>query len=322
MERRFLFLLFAVFVISCVADDFQCNNGYAGNLINDYTNIGNATIPEFTISSELPRVLLEDDNEVEDAARIYNGDRTDDEQFPYSVFMQCWGPTSINYCGGSILSEDIIMTAAHCLVGKWYCLIGYGSNYIKEMIKVEATHFFIHPLYNKSLLLHDIALIGLTCENKIQFNDTKRVGHVTLPKKCDSYDNKTAVVAGFGETQKGANMVSNWLRFVEIKVLSFVECFKTWTALMTPTKICATGINNKTEKSTCRGDSGSALVQIEGKKFLQIGLVSFGSANCGTKYAVFTKISAYLDFISYTIKEFHRIIKRETVAEFYNNVSP
>lgn len=175
-----------------------------------YADVGDAEIPEgVTMPMRLPRVHLDDDNAI-DSTRIYNGDRADDEQFPYNCQLECFGPKAVGYCGCSILSENYLLTAAHCVFNKWFCNVGYGSNYVKEMKSVEARHFFIHPLFNETLILHDVAVIGLTCNNSIQFSD--KVKPVKLPKGCDSFVNKTAFVAGFGETQRG-KFISYFVKF-------------------------------------------------------------------------------------------------------------
>lgn len=166
----------------------------------------NVQIPDdFAVPMNLPRVSYREDELASDDTRIYYGDRAHDEQLPFHCSLQCFGADSItSYCSCSILATNYVLTAAHCVAHKWWCTVGYGSNYVKDMRRVTARHFYPHPYYNETLLLHDIALIGLTCGSTIEFSD--KVKPVVLPRDCDSFVNATGFVAGFGETQKGKNL--------------------------------------------------------------------------------------------------------------------
>ena len=66
------------------------------------------------------------------------------------------------------------------------------------------------------------------------------------------------------------------------------------------TQFCA-GIKGK---DSCRGDSGGALmIKTSSGKFLQVGVVSFGSIRCGNGFpAVYTKVSAYATWIKQTLE--------------------
>ena len=50
-------------------------------------------------------------------ARIYGGSGADPHSYPYQVGMLVQRPSGIFWCGGSIISEDFVLTAAHCLYG-------------------------------------------------------------------------------------------------------------------------------------------------------------------------------------------------------------
>ncbi len=59
-------------------------------------------------------------------------------------------------------------------------------------------------------------------------------------------------------------------------------------------------------KDSCQGDSGGPLVYRTnvGEPFYQIGITSFGTKECGTGTpAVYTRVSAYLDWIETHLKK-------------------
>lgn len=66
--------------------------------------------------------------------------------------------------------------------------------------------------------------------------------------------------------------------------------------MMPPVKECIWGVAGR-NKTTCRGDSGGAMVIEDNGEFLQIGITSFGHKNCSVKPAVFTRVASYLNFI-------------------------
>ena len=67
-------------------------------------------------------------------------------------------------------------------------------------------------------------------------------------------------------------------------------------------QICAGGVAGE---DTCTGDSGGPLVKKgpTGPPYQQVGIVSFGLANCGTNApAVYTNVVEYRDWILRTIR--------------------
>ena len=87
-------------------------------------------------------------------------------------------------CGGSIISKNVILTAAHCVWGATDILIQMGhSNINSEEIVVKMVEsMLIHPEYDHETerrTIHDIALLRV--EGEINFDKT--VQPIALAKK-------------------------------------------------------------------------------------------------------------------------------------------
>merc|ERR1711926_69156 len=103
--------------------------------------------------------------------RIVGGFEAEPNQWPWQVALfvdNAW------FCGGSLISENYVLTAAHCVDGASYYDIMAGAHNVRESSepnRVEITSFngWYHPQWDPNTLSNDIALIELP--SPITFND-------------------------------------------------------------------------------------------------------------------------------------------------------
>lgn len=97
------------------------------------------------------------------------------------------------------MSENWILTAAHCTYGVYYVRVGVGSNNIKGLTYHNSSYIITHPSYNQTTIQNDIALIKI-CKGLIFNEYVKAIRLPDLGYKCLDFINRPCTVSGFGLT--------------------------------------------------------------------------------------------------------------------------
>lgn len=149
--------------------------------------------------------------------------------------------------------------AAHCLDGfnRVTVIIGALNRIHGPMAwetDVTGSHNFIsHPLYNSTSLSHDIALLRIP-NARISLLDHANVGLVDLPLPTDVFVDligRNSTVSGYGVTSDGQNrQPSDVLRFITLKIISNVECVRTFGSFITAENLC---VDTSHGRSPCVG---------------------------------------------------------------------
>uniref|UniRef100_A0A1B0AAJ1 Peptidase S1 domain-containing protein n=1 Tax=Glossina pallidipes TaxID=7398 RepID=A0A1B0AAJ1_GLOPL len=201
------------------------------------------------------------------AGRIVNGVETTIENRPYQVSIQ-WERGN-HFCGGSIISEDIVVTAAHCVAFKdpSELQVRLGSTYNNEggiVVGVKATKY--HEKFDGDILWYDIAIVKLDKPVK----QSSVIRYIEMAKKVPK-TGTPAVVSGWGTKCFSVCPLSPVLMEVEVTFLEREDCAsKTYLYgdQIKETMVCGYA----KEKDSCQGDSGGPFVA-EGKL---VGVVSWG----------------------------------------------
>lgn len=208
------------------------------------------------------------------------------------------------FCSGTLIADDVVLTAAHCLnVGNrkvrtmppsgLMIYIGIspveaynaGTLTFGDFLAVSETK--IHPNYNSTKLLNDIALVRLA----------QPVTDVTplpaLPASLgfgESDVGATINFAGYGQDENGEYGV----RLQVDHVLGSLGC--TVNGCPTPGDP-DTQISYTNEIGPCFGDSGGPAFIFRNNAPYVGGITSYGDANC-TVYGVSTRVDAYEAWIN------------------------
>merc|ERR1712193_230478 len=165
---------------------------------------------------------LENPNGIED--RIVGGHEAAHHEWPWQVALfidDAW------FCGGSIISDEWVLTAAHCADDASYFDIMAGAHNVRassEPHRVEITSYngFTHPDWNPNTLSNNLALVKLP--SPIAFNDYIKPS--CLPASGDAAaEGDLVTVTGWGKPSDNAGGISPVLRMVsDLPVITNVEC--------------------------------------------------------------------------------------------------
>ncbi|XP_006835578.1 PREDICTED: granzyme B-like [Chrysochloris asiatica] len=228
-----------------------------------------------------------------ETGKIIGGQEVKPHSRPYMAYIQ-YSKQHKEICGGFLIKEDFVLTAAHCF--GCFMNVTLGAHNINQ---TEKTQQFIpvrrairHPAYNDTILLNDIMLLQL--EKKARL--TKTVSILRLPKENSQVmPGKTCRVAGWGKRSLN-DRPSPTLYEVNLTVQKDQMCESRYPKYYNNTSEICVGDPKKTA-SSFQGDSGGPLVCDN----VAQGIVSYGNDN-GTPPRVFTKISHFLKWIKKTIK--------------------
>ncbi|KAH0808034.1 hypothetical protein GEV33_014756 [Tenebrio molitor] len=223
--------------------------------------------------------------------RIVGGQTARGGQFPFVAAIYITTSTGTYFCGGSLINNQWILTAAQCVDGGITFRILLGSNTLEgtdaNRVTLATATSVLHPSYDPETLENDIALIKLRLP--IEFN--QYIGAISLPSSfTPDYTSVTAL--GWGQIDDYNTGLSNELTWVSVATISNDECQLTYGAQITYNMMCAAGNYNE---GICNGDMGGALIQTVGGTAVHVGVASFRSHNgCET-----TDPSGYVRTIPY-----------------------
>lgn len=213
---------------------------------------------------------------------ITSGEGVHISQVPYQVAIYKNGNFS---CGGSILNQEWILTAAHCVEEPFTYAIKVGISRLDEVgTSFNVGQKVVHPNYNKVTMDNDIALIKI---NGI-INYNTNVQPAKFPNSIENlYDEgRMAIVSGWGRVDPLNAQPSNQLNKVEVPIISnsLASSQLDKVDLGHPSitsNMIATGAVSNDRKGTCYGDSGGPLVTRDQFGVIkQIGIVSWGARGC------------------------------------------
>ncbi|KAM4629337.1 granzyme B(G,H) [Polymixia lowei] len=219
---------------------------------------------------------------------IYGGHEAAPHSRPYMVLLELLRPTKTTFCDGFLLSEDFVMTAAHCQANSYNALLGIHDFAKDDKQNISVAIAFKHEDYNitNGIIKNDIMLLKL--RNKAQFNE--RVRPIGLPGQGDQILPKHCLVSGWGNSNKATRRMTSRLMEVNVTLIDSELCAEDHL-------YCSKG-----KTGPASGDSGGPLVCEDG---LAYGVVSFTfephPPHAGPLIHGFTMIPKYNDWIARTI---------------------
>uniref|UniRef100_A0A336LDC8 CSON008952 protein n=1 Tax=Culicoides sonorensis TaxID=179676 RepID=A0A336LDC8_CULSO len=224
------------------------------------------------------------------------------------------------YCGGTIIRNNIILTAGHCVdnrdIDRLFVYAGTYNVY-------DTSRLFRHSV--EQMLSHANFRVG---DNGVQaFND---IGLIKLSKPLVMSDkikaiswanvsfNVNSTLFGFGYTDDSYMSPAEFLRSTNVTLIPDAKCNKMLERTITKSikenyELCA-------ESCACNGDSGSPLIQIVDNEPKIVGITSWLADDlygCRTPPAVFLKVADFNDWLLEKLKdlELDNVITEKTFNE-------
>ncbi|XP_037809802.1 brachyurin-like [Lucilia sericata] len=232
------------------------------------------------------------------SAFIVDGTQAALGQFPWHVLLRRDAQDEL-LGAGSIIANKWVLTAAHCVYGRSFVHLEFGTvNLYFDGLIMNSTKFYIYPQYNHRYLTDDIALIELPEELTFDQN-INAIELVSSIYVSNDFVNEIGIVTGFGWPSNQANNFSEWLLWGNVEVISNEDCAREFDEnIIENTAMCTIGYAGS-DITPCKGDSGGALVwENQYGKLVQIGVASFAKVNrCSEFPAAYARVTSFLVYI-------------------------
>lgn len=230
--------------------------------------------------------------------RVIGGIDAKDLAHPHQVSLQRGLFVSSHFCGGSIISKDFVVTAAHCVdnrnASEITILAGTSSlsNLGDYGVYRDSAEIYKHPIYNYSVMEADIALIRLA--SPLTFSPA------ILPirlAETDAHEPDQVVLTGWGYVNLTTWKIPDRLQELTLPTLDWVVCAEimvenraTWK--ITESNVCT--LHDQLNRGACNGDSGGPISR-DGQEL--VGVVSWGFPCAIGKPDAYARISSFREWI-------------------------
>ena len=210
-------------------------------------------------------------------------------------------------CGGTLISNNFVLTAAHCITTHEPADIQLTAGMHQQSSKDErdarqtrtVSAIYVHPEYDSNRLSNDIALLRVDTP----FNYDTYVQPACLADD-DPQGGASVIMIGWGAESIDTGMVDT-LKQAYTTVVD--KCWRYWGVWVTDRQICVA--DTARGDSVCKGDSGGPIMTLIDGQYVASGVASF-THSCVTNGPdgapnVYTRISSYrtwIDGITYTNK--------------------
>ncbi|KAF5307158.1 hypothetical protein FQR65_LT00674 [Abscondita terminalis] len=218
-------------------------------------------------------------------------------------------------CSGSIISNRVVITAAHCAVtksenyklyavrvGEWSTIsdLDCGEEFCARPVQdITISHVVIHPGYEQQSFKDNIALLVLNS----RINYTVTAQPICLPQQW-SITSNYGVLVGWGKLA-GQFEPSPLQQTLQLPIVGLQQCQNVYgrTLPITENHLCVGGVAGR---DACDGFGGSPLIEQQNGRHFIIGILSFGSDRCGAPGipSVYLNLKRYINWINENIPTF------------------
>ncbi|MCX4420392.1 S1 family peptidase [Streptomyces mirabilis] len=220
---------------------------------------------------------------------IVGGTTTTTTAYPF--MMQITDASQNQFCGGTLVAANKVVTAAHCMVGETTSsvrVIG-GRTYLNGTNGTvsKVSKIWINPAYTDATNGDDVAV--LTLSTSMAYTPASYVASTDTGVYATG---ATARIIGWGTTSESGSS-SNQLRTATVPIVSNSSCAGSYgSEFVASDMVCAGYTNGGTD--TCQGDSGGPLL-IGG---VLAGITSWGNGCAEAGYpGVYTRLTTFSSLV-------------------------
>lgn len=241
-------------------------------------------------------------NAIYDTERVVGGSDAGPQEFPWQVSLRLF---SSHLCGGTVVNERWVVTAAHCIrYHAAFYRVYVGKNHLSRTDKFEHYHYVSatirHPKFNNRTVDYDIALLKLS--TPFDFLTETYVSPICLPNPGEDFTGKECVVTGWGYTRQDGS-TSDVLQKVNLLVWDQERCRKAYADVNNVTERMFCAGYAEGGRGPCKGDSGGPLQCLKDDgTWVLAGITSWGLVCAAPRRpGVFTRVSALRKFIDFYV---------------------
>ncbi|XP_029709065.2 serine protease filzig [Aedes albopictus] len=254
-------------------------------------DVGEETNNE-TVDDQAPRKILCGQRPLMKSARVVGGKAAKFGEWPWQVLVResTWlGLFTKNKCGGVLITNEYVVTAAHCQPGFLASLVAVFGEFdissdleTKRSVTKNVKRVIVHRQYDAATFENDLAILEL--ESPIHYD--VHIVPICMPSDEADFTGRMATVTGWGRLTYGGG-VPSVLQEVQVPVIENSVCQEMFhmaghNKKILPSFVCAGYANGK--RDSCEGDSGGPLVlQRADGRYELVGTVSHG-IRCAAPY--------------------------------------
>jgi hypothetical protein len=240
------------------------------------------------------------------ADKIVGGTNASIAEFPWQISMQT--RTGFHFCGGSILDENFILTASHCVDGQQASSMRVAAGITRVSTSGTAgqlrdvSQIIMFPGYVTPEQGKDVALLKLSAPLDLSDPNVTPIDMISAADAAAGLTNTgvNATVTGWGTLTSGGT-TPDVLQKVTVPIISNTDANSAYSGegvTITSDQLAA-GLLGVGGKDSCQGDSGGPLVVQTSSGPKLAGVVSWGFGCADARFpGMYARVSSFEQFIT------------------------